>query len=272
MRRMSASRPDELVFGIISTAPAAQVLLEALCEELARQSARKVKPKVLRSYRDLGDQMVQGAVHIAWAPPLLAIELENEGAASVVLCSSRGGSTAFESAIFCKAGAKLVNLSDLEGKRMAWVDKTSSAGYLVPRLKIAASGLDPDSLFSEETFRRTHEAVASAVLKDEVDAGATYVSRDAETRAIVGAGWFEAGAMTSDVHIITSAGPIPSDAIALSTKIEQDLAEALTRDLTTVGDTAQSLIRGLLNADRFERVTGGHFDELRKMVKDASAR
>jgi phosphonate transport system substrate-binding protein len=269
---MTAALPEEIVFGIISTAPAAQVLLEAICQELERQSARKVRPKILRSYRDLGDAMVDGTVHIAWAPPLLAIELENEGAASVVLCSSRGGNTAFEAALFTKSGSAVKKLEDMAGKRIAWVDKSSSAGYLVPRLKIAASGLDPASLFSEETFRRTHEAVAACVLTGEADVGATYVSRDAETKAIVGAGWFEAGASSDEVEIIASAGPIPADAIALSSQIEGDLAESLTRELTTMGETAPNLIKGLLNADRFERVVGGHFDELRRMVKDAAAR
>lgn len=60
---------------------------------------------------------------------------------------------------------------------MAWVDTNSSAGYLVPRMRIAAAGLDPETLFARQSFLGSHERVACAGLDGDADAGATYLSR-----------------------------------------------------------------------------------------------
>lgn len=257
-----------VVFAIISTAPAAQVMLETLCAEVEKNSGRSVEPRVLRTYADLGDQMKKGEVHMAWAPPLVAIEIERSGAATVVLCSSRAGKTTFQSAIFTRKDSFIDGLGDLAGKRMAWVDEESSAGYLVPRLKIAALGHDL-GMFGEEVFRRTHQAVARAVLGGEVDAGATYMSADPDTGDVVTAGWMEAGAKADDVRVLETAGPIPSDAIAMSTALDDDAKKTLTDVLLKMGEHAPELVKGLLNADGFELAQKTHFDELRQMVEEA---
>jgi len=265
---MAQGAQAPVVFAIISTAPAAQIMLETLCAELENSSGRNIEPRVLRTYADLGDQMKKGDVHVAWAPPLVAIDIERSGAASVVLCSSRAGKTTFQSAIFTRKDSFIDGLADLADKRMAWVDEESSAGYLVPRLKIAAEGLALD-MFAEESFRRTHQAVARAVLGGEADAGATYMSEDPATGKVITAGWMEAGAKSDEVRILTTAGPIPSDAIAMSTILADDARESLTKVLLELGEKAPELVKGLLNADGFELAQKTHFDELRQMVEQA---
>jgi phosphonate transport system substrate-binding protein len=264
---MSKDASEPVVFAIISSAPAAEIMLQTLCAEVASESGVALEPRVLRTYTDLGDQMKRGTVHVAWAPPLIAIEIERSSAASVVLISSRAGRTTFQSAIFTKKTSPVKSVADLAGKRIAWVDEESSAGYVVPRLKLRASGFDLTS-FGEEVFRRTHQAVSHAVLAGEVDAGATYVSRGADDE-VVSAGWTEAGAKLDDVRILETAGPIPSDAIAMSRALDADKREALTKALLALGERAPEMVKGLLNADGFELAQQAHFDDLREMVEQA---
>lgn len=257
-----------LTFAMISSAPAASALLEAVCEELTKRTSQPISARVLRTYDKLLDAMRGGEVHLAWAPPLVAIDLERADAAKVRLCSRRAGKRDYSSAIFAKNGT-LGKLADLEGKRMAWVAKESAAGYVVPRLRLTAEGLDPTKLFSEEVFRRTHEAVVRAVLAGDADAGATYVSfGDKKKDVPVSAGWFEAGATNDDVTILATAGPIPTDVIAISTNLEGARAEAVADAMRELGEP----IRALLNADGFDQPEASHFDELRKLVEEAQAK
>jgi phosphonate transport system substrate-binding protein len=256
-----------LTFAMISSAPAASALLEAVCEELTKRTSQPISARVLRTYDKLLDAMRGGEVHLAWAPPLVAIDLERADAAKVRLCSRRAGKRDYSSAIFAKKGT-LTKLAELEGKRMAWVAKESAAGYVVPRLRLSAEGFDPTKLFSEEVFRRTHEAVVRAVLAGDSDAGATYVSFGDDKEVPVSAGWVEAGATNDDVTILATAGPIPTDVIAISTNLEGARAEAVADAMRELGEP----IRALLNADGFDQPEASHFDELRKLVEVAQAK
>ncbi len=257
---------SQLTFAMISSAPAASALLEAVCDELTKRTSQTIAPRVVRTYDTLLDAMRGGEVHVAWAPPLVAIDLERAEAAKIRLCSRRAGKRDYSCAIFAKKGS-LEKLSDLKGKRVAWVAKESAAGYVVPRLCIRADGLDPDALFSEELFRRTHEAVVRAVMGGSADAGATYVSFAEGKTEPVSAGWFEAGITNDEVTILATAGPIPTDVIAVSTNLEGEKAEAVTEAMRELGEP----IRALLNADGFDQPEVSHFDELRKLVESAEA-
>lgn len=264
-------------FAIISSAPAANALLETICNELSAKTSIAIKPLVVRSYDKLLSGMRDGDVHIAWAPPLVAIDLERAEVAKIQLCSRRAGKADYSSALFVKGNSPIKELSDLKGMRAAWVAKESSAGYVVPRLKLIAEGLDPETMFSEQTMRRTHEAVVRVVMNGEADVGATFASftngkpNTADAVDVpsnpVSAGWLDAGYENDAVRILAVAGPIPSDVIAFATTMEAKQADAIRDAMQNLGET----IRKLLNADAFDRPERTHFDELRRLVDAAHA-
>lgn len=255
-----------VTFAIISNAPAASALLETVCDELTKVTSCPMKPIVLRSYDKLLGSMKDGEVDIAWAPPLVAIDLERAQAGRIRLCSRRAGKPDYSSVLFAARSSKIEKLEDLEGKRAAWVARESSAGYVVPRLKLLAAGHDPDKIFKEQVFRRTHEAVVRAVMAGDADVGATFASfKDGEDLPVT-AGWSEAGIETKDVRILAVAGPIPSDVIAVSTLLDDARGNAVVTGLRELGE---SILR-LLNADGFDEPEQAHFDRLRKLVDTAS--
>jgi len=261
---MSEEGPG-VTFAIISNAPAASALLETVCEELKSKAGLSIRPLVLRSYDKLLDAMRSGEVHIAWAPPLIALDLERADVAKVRLCSRRAGKADYSSVLFTARSSAVQKLEDLKGARAAWVDKESSAGYLVPRLKLLAEGLDPDKIFAEQSIRRTHEAVVRVVMNGEADVGATFGSFEQGNDVPVSAGWLDAGYKNDEVRVLAVAGPIPSDVIAVSTKLGDEQADAITAAMKDLGES----IKKLLNADGFDVPEKTHFDELRRLVENA---
>src|SRR4051812_31600549 len=77
---------------------------------------------------------------LAWAPPVIAIELESQKKMRSLLAVERRGVTSYHSAIVVARASMLKRTSDLAGKRMAWVSPMSAAGYLVPRLYLVSKG------------------------------------------------------------------------------------------------------------------------------------
>lgn len=256
-------------FAVVSGLPEAPTLLRLLCEELSRLTSRIVIPQVLRSPSDLVQQLGRGTVHIAWMPPLVALDVARTGAASVALCCVRGGKSSYHSVLFTRRMTAVRTLPDLDGRHVAWVSRTSAAGYVIPRLRLVAAGLSPDKLFRRETFHENHAQVARAVFAGEADVGATFAVFEPRTGRIARAGWEEAGVPLDGVHTVITAGPIPSDAIALSSKMPAALAQEMTAALQQLPRRAPQPLRALLGADDFAPPQVTHFDELRSLVDGA---
>lgn len=241
--------PSSLTFAVVSGAKAAAQHLESLAGALAKRLERPTTGRVLANYDELSRAVADGAAQIVWAPPRLARDLHRAGHATVALGCTRAGALGYHAALFTKHTSTIETLADLRGKHVAWVHEQSSAGYVVPRRLLARSGLDPETLFSKESFLGTHQAVAVAVLSGEVDAGATFVSLDPQTSRPLSAGWLEAGAAINGAFIIAMAGPIPPDAIVLSNRLDEGVRARIATELAAVARVVPEAIGGLFGAD-----------------------
>jgi phosphonate transport system substrate-binding protein len=258
--------PGELAFAVVSSSESAERQLAALCGELERALSRPVSPRVLPSYAALRQEVEAGRAQVIWAPPRVAVDLEDRGLASIALCCTRGGLADYHAALFTQHASRIEKLADLQGCHAAWVDAHSAAGYLLPRLKLAAEGLDPETLFGRESFLGTHARVACAVLAGEADVGATYLSLDPGTGRPQSAGWLDAGAGINGAFILATTGPIPSDAIVLSTRIPSAERAAIVEQIMALPSSLPEEVGRLLGADGFAPPRGAHFEALRGLL------
>jgi phosphonate transport system substrate-binding protein len=256
-------------FAVVSGIPDAPTQLRLLCEELSRLTTRIVIPQVLRSTADVLHQLARGTVHVAWMPPLAALDAARAGSGSAALCSVRSGKSSYHAALFTRRLTDVRTLPDLEGRHVAWVSRSSAAGYVIPRLRLAAAGLPPDSLFRRESFHDNHAQVARAVFSGDADVGATFAVVEPRTGRIVRAGWEEAGIPLDAAHTLITAGPIPSDVIVLSSKVPQALTREMTAALRELPKRLPAPLRALLGADDLAPVSSTHFDDLRHLVEGA---
>jgi phosphonate transport system substrate-binding protein len=255
-----------LTFAVVSSSASAEERLGGLCRELERTLARPVLPRVLPSYAALKEELEAGRAQVIWAPPRVAIDLEDAGLATIGLCCTRGGHADYHAALFTQHASRIEKLADLAGCHAAWVDVDSSAGYLLPRLRLAAEGFDPDKLLGRQTFHGTHARVACAVLAGEADVGATYLSLDPSTGRPVSAGWLDAGAGINGAFILATAGPIPSDAIVFSSGLPADLRAALIEQVMALPSSMPEAVEKLLAADGFAPPEPSHFAALRALL------
>jgi ABC-type phosphate/phosphonate transport system substrate-binding protein len=261
MRSSLPSLPPQhtaLAFGVVSGDRAARPALELICKELAERTEHVIYPQVLGSYADLSAKTQQGALHVLWAPPLVAHELQKLKAALVAVYCRRETGTVYHSALFTRRDLGARSAEDLRGRRAAWVDRESLSGYVLARRWIALHGVDPETLFARQTFAKTHSAVARAVLRGEADVGATYVNFIPNTRLIRSAGWVETGASADAVHVIASIGPIPSDSILVSRRVEEALRERIVSALLDLSSAARGAARDLFHTEGFDRAVRDH--------------
>ena len=187
--------------------------LEDLCGRLSRMLDTQVTGIHPDSYSDLQSQLEKDRAQYAWMPPALIVLGSEKLRLEPLLSSVREDKTEYRSVIFVDAASAFREVRDLVGKKVAWVDPASASGYLVPRLHLAAKGIDPGRLFGEELFVKSHAEVVRAVFAGRAHAGATYAHRPAQGDKVKRAGFLDV-APDREARVLEWTQAIPSDVIA----------------------------------------------------------
>ncbi|HEY1955589.1 MAG TPA: PhnD/SsuA/transferrin family substrate-binding protein, partial [Polyangiaceae bacterium] len=160
-------------FGVVRShvVPAFRTAMSEICEILSSAAGATFEPYIAPSYRDMAQEVERGTVTLAWTPPVLALDLDERGLATPLAVPVRSGMTSYKTAIIARERGPS-KVEELRGMRMAWVDRESSSGYIVPRIHLASLGCDLSGFFSTESFVQSHVAVVDAVISGRADVGA----------------------------------------------------------------------------------------------------
>lgn len=211
----------------------------AMNELLARVSAA-AGHEITASPQDAYDAVAQaihkGELDLAWVSPIPFIALlRNESV--VPLVSPQRGGTHYHGALVVSADSHIGDLATLEGKRAAWVDRFSAAGFVVPRIELAKVGIDKQKL-GPQTFYGSHMAAMQAVANGEADFGATFV-RLAPNGAIVGGPWIGNPELERRLRIFATFGEIPPDVVVARNDLPLNARERVREAFLSLTDDAR---------------------------------
>jgi phosphonate transport system substrate-binding protein len=260
-------------FGVVRShvVPAFRTAMAELCDTLSRVTEAAFEPYIAPSYREMVSEVERGSVVLAWAPPVLALDLDDRGLAAPLVIPVRKGMATYRTAIIAREHGPS-RIEDLRGLRMAWVDRESSSGYIVPRIHLASLGCDLRTFFAQESFHLSHVGVVDAVASGRADAGATFYSVDASGK-VVSAGWTSHdGSTIRPVKTVATAGPIPNDTIVVSKKLSASVRSAIQRWLLELDAPSRDLFAEIIHSREFRVPSAEHFVPLRSMVAAGRAR
>lgn len=101
-----------------------------------------------------------------------ALAIQKMGVEPLVRPVDLDGSSAYWGYIFARRDSGIKTAADMKGKRMAFVDKATTAGYVFPVAFLREHGInDIKSHFSEYYFAGSHDAAIHAVLDKKSDVG-----------------------------------------------------------------------------------------------------
>jgi ABC-type phosphate/phosphonate transport system substrate-binding protein len=158
----------------------------------------------------------------------------------------------------------------LVGSRAAWVDKYSAAGFVLPRIQLAAMGVDPRTAFPEQRFYGSHTGVVRAVAEGLADFGATYV-RLGKKGEVVSGPWSLSPTLATSVRVLTTFGEIPADVIAARADLSVPVRERVIAGFARLirEPLGRDLARRVFGADDFRRPALASYELLRNVVADA---
>jgi phosphonate transport system substrate-binding protein len=190
-------------------------------------------------YNAVIEAMRTGKVDMALFGPLsLVLAADRANAEAIGMIGTKGdkASAHYNSVFIVKADSPIQKITDIKGKKIAFVDANSTSGNLVPSYEIMNNfkdeSLTMDSLhtngkfFSSAIYSGGHPASMQAVLKGDVDVApvATDSLKTAEASGDVDA---------KKIRVIYKSFDIPNSPMAIWGKLPQTLKQKVTTFLTT---------------------------------------
>lgn len=256
-----------------STVPGdSKAALDELCGRLSKLLGADLRGMHPESYAELQSRLEHDRVQYAWMPPALIVLGREKLRLDPLLSAVREERTAFRAVLFVDAASPFTKIEDLTGKTIAWVDPASASGYLVPRLHLAAKGLDPHRLFGDELFARSHAEVVRAVFSGKAQVGATYAHRPVAGQPLKRAGFLDVEP-DRPARVLEWTNSIPSDVIAGHGLIPSAQHRAFSNAILELGytDDGRRLLYGAFHTERFTITPRHALRPLWQMVRLARA-
>jgi phosphate/phosphite/phosphonate ABC transporter binding protein len=262
-----------LSFGLTGYAGADEARSDAgaLQAYLSQKLGRAVTTRVYPTPSALAAGLASGEIDLAWLQPFTLIEAQGKGPITPLVKAVRRGLPFYRGVLFTLADKNIDGLKGLKGLSVAWVDRSSAAGYLFPRAAIVQAGLSPADLFKTETFRGDHVAVCRAVLEGSADVGATYADdRPGAKMEVDGCSQSVGPDAAKKLKILDTSAPIPNDAIAARPGLDPAEMERIRKVFLGLRKDArgQPVLLGVFKAEGFDTVGAEDFTPV-KFAADA---
>jgi phosphate/phosphite/phosphonate ABC transporter binding protein len=264
---------DVFVFGYVTrgASDSTRERMAQFCNVVAPLASCELAIADASSYAEVAKLLHSRQIDLAWLPPIPYLALDRAKGVAPMVVHRRAGATQFHAALIARSSSPIRGALDLQGKRVAWVDPHSAAGYVVPRIELAADGVDPRRTFARERFYGSHEAVVSAVMRGDADVGATYAGLDGAGRVKRGA-WMDEPDAESEIRVVRTFSAIAPDLFAARADMDARVRERLTVALVNASREKSNhlLMRDLFGADELLRWTSVGYDDLRRAVMEAT--
>lgn len=190
--------------------------------------------------------------------------------AEAKLKALRHGKDYYAGAIYVSEKSGIKTLKDLNGKKFAFTDASSTSGYLYP-LKIFN---DAKVKLGNTMFAQKHDNVITMIYQGQVDAGAAFYSdafdgkiKDARERVLT-----QFPDVEQKVKVLKITDKIPNDPFVfrkgIDPAITKKIVDALNKYLST--EEGKTTFKNIYAIDGIVPATNKDYDSLRAVIKAAN--
>ncbi|MFB7845296.1 phosphate/phosphite/phosphonate ABC transporter substrate-binding protein [Microbacterium sp. NPDC056052] len=137
---------NTLVFGVVPDSVDTQTNYQPLMDYLASQTGKKVEYHESTDYAALIEAAVAGKVDVASFSGFTYITATNAGAKLTPISSivtKQGQEPGYYSEAIVPKGSSITSIKDFKGKKVCFVDPSSTSGYLFPSYNLLKDDIDP---------------------------------------------------------------------------------------------------------------------------------
>jgi phosphonate transport system substrate-binding protein len=239
--------------------------MKSFGDYINKETGLFVEGDVPTSYVAVVEAMCANKVDVAWVSPLAYLLARQKCGADMQLTSINSqGKTTYHGIIIARTASDIKDLSELKGKRFAWVDPTSTSGYLYPRALLAQKGINPDKDLGQQVAAGSHDKVVIAVMNNQVDAGAIY--DDARTvKGVVD----QFPKVAEETRIVGQTDEIPNDGVAFRKGLPADVTKKVKDALIKLSSTddGKKVFKDAIGTNGVAPTTDDAYDPVRRAAQ-----
>jgi len=237
---------------------------EPLADYLSKKCGRRIKLKILTRYGNIVGNFVSlgmdgaffGSFTYALAHRKLGVE---------VLARPEGpdGTSTYHGLIFVREDSGIRTIREMKGKRFAFVDKATTAGYLLPLAYFKSHGVKDYKAYLRETyFTGTHQDAIYDVLNKKADIGAaknTVYKRVSKADRRI----------TQELIILEKSPDVPENGLAVRKDLDDPLKNRLKEALLNMHDdpNGKNILRDF-GARRFIETRENDYEPVYKYARE----
>ena len=183
-----------------------------------------------------------------------------------LLIIGRHGLFTYRSQFVARADSDIKSLNDLNGKKLAFVDPSSTSGYILPSYELKKKKIKP----SETIFAQRHDNVITMIYQKQVDAGATFYSspvkgkmQDARRLVVT-----QYPNVENEIKIIQLSEEIPNEPFVVRKGVSNEIKAAITKAFSQSikGVKGQSIFHKLGGITGFRKATNKDYEKIRTVL------
>jgi phosphonate transport system substrate-binding protein len=227
-----------------------------------------VKVSVSTNYNTIIEAMSSKQVDVGFLPPTAYVLAKEKGAADVILQAQRKGLNEdgsetdelvdfYKSIFVVKSDSGIDSVADLKGKKIAFQDVTSSAGYVWPAASLLDNDIDPLKDVQGVTVKGHDQAIIS-LLNGDVDAAAVFQ----DARNIVKTDY---PTVFDDTKVISFTEEIPNDTVSVRSDMTDEWKKKLQDAFIAIGKSEEGhqIVRDIYTHEGYVVSDDSKFDIVR---------
>ena len=138
---------DTLVFGVVPDSADTETNYQPLMDYIAQETGKTVEYHESTDYAALIEAAIAGKIDVASFSGFTYVTATNNGAQLTPISSivtAEGQEPGYYSQAIVPAGSSIASLADFAGKKVCFVDPSSTSGYLFPSYNLLEVGIDPE--------------------------------------------------------------------------------------------------------------------------------
>ena len=232
--------------------------VEPLTEMLSKELGVKVEGFTATNYVGVVEGLGSGQVDFGFIPPFAYVLANQESNAGVILTAlHKSGEAKYRSQFIVRKDSGIKSFEDIRGKRVAFVDPSSTSGYLFPGAHLINEGIDIEKDI-EYVYGGGHDKALQLLLNGDVDVATTFVdSRDRYKEDFPDA--------MEKTEILGYTEYIPNISVTVRGDMNEELQGQIKTALLNIAKTEEglSLLKELFNMYGFEEATDADYDIIR---------
>ncbi len=232
--------------------------VEPLTEMLSKELGIKVEGFTATNYVGVVEGLGSGQVDFGFIPPFAYVLANQESNAKVILTAlNKSGESKYRTQFIVRKDSGIKDFQDIKGKTVAFVDPSSTTGYLFPGAHLINEGIDIEKDI-QYVYSGGHDKSLQLLLNKDVDMAATFVDIRERYKE-------EFPTAMEETEILGYTDYIPGISVTVKGDMDEKLEEDIKSALLKIADTEEGLelLKELFNMHGFAEATDADYDIIR---------